>query len=144
MMNNIIRRIFIFAILVLYCYNNECSCAKLNNNTEVNKNNNTNKQIIRILSLDGGGTRGYIQAKFLELLCKEFNIKNLGEYFDLIVGTSIGGINTVALVHGMTPQDLIKFFRKKSPWIFTIRSKKDIFSNNASIPSNKPSSILPI
>lgn len=115
-------------------------------NDKVNNNSNKlqgshNKRVIRILSLDGGGTRGYIQAKFLELLCNEFGITNLGEYFDLIVGTSIGGINAVALANGMGPNDLIKFFRKTSPWIFTIRSKKDIFSNHASIPSNKPNKL---
>ena len=101
-------------------------------------NNDKNNKIVRILSLDGGGTRGYIQAKFLELFCKDAGINDLGEYFDLIAGTSIGGINAVAFASGMKPTDLVKFFREKSPWIFTIRNKKDIFSNNASIPSNTP------
>ena len=105
---------------------------------EVN-NNNSSKEIVKILSLDGGGTKGYSQVKFLDLFCKDTEITNLGEYFDVIAGTSVGGINAVACADGLSPNCMMNFFREKAPWIFTIRSKKDIFSRNASYPSNKPS-----
>lgn len=96
------------------------------------------KKMVRILSFDGGGTRGYAQVKFLDKLCKENNIKDISMYFDLMAGTSIGALNAALLASGMQPKEIMKFFRKVSPWIFTIRSIKDIFSNNASVPSNKP------
>jgi uncharacterized protein len=59
---------------------------------------NTSK--IRILSIDGGGIRGIIPAAIIEYL--ETRIKvvtgnsqaKIGEYFDLIAGTSTGGILT--------------------------------------------------
>ena len=103
----------------------------------VNPSNLSSKPV-KILSLDGGGTRGYVQAKFLELFCKDAGISNLGEYFDLIAGTSVGGINAVAFASGMTPKNMIDFFREKTPWIFTVRSITDMFDDETSIPSNKP------
>ena len=55
-------------------------------------------RVVRILSIDGGGIRGVIPAKILihvESLLKEYS-KNpnakIGDYFDLIAGTSTGGI----------------------------------------------------
>ena len=108
-----------------------------NNQTEI-KQNNSSQKLVRILSLDGGGTRGYAQAKFLELFCEDTGISNLGEYFDVVAGTSVGGINAVGLANGTTPRSMMDFFREKTPWVFTVRSACDIFSNNASYPSNKP------
>ena len=139
------RHVLIFTVFLCCC--TSAGSSNINNNKKIVVSKNTiknklkNKQIIRILSLDGGGTRGYIQVKFLEKFCQEVGIENLGEYFDLIVGTSIGGITAVLLADGMKPTDLIKFFREKSPWIFTIRSIQDIFSDNVSIPSNKPNKL---
>ena len=51
----------------------------------------------KILSLDGGGVKGYLSVLMLEKLEKglqrKFNdTKAIGERFDLIVGTSTGGI----------------------------------------------------
>ena len=133
----------LFVILILCCNTN---ANQSNNDSNNNKNNNNStqqksKKAVRILSLDGGGTRGYIQAKFLELLCNEYNIKNLSKYFDIIVGTSVGGLNTILITHGITPSKLIEFYRNITPWIFTIRSIKDIFSNNTTITSNKPNTL---
>jgi len=98
---------------------------------------------IRILSLEGGGTRGYIQSAFLKMFCKEAEITNIGEYFDLIAGTSIGGLNAVAFASGYTTDYCCNFFREEAPWIFTVRTVKDVltFSNNASIPSHKPNKL---
>ena len=96
------------------------------------------KEVVKILALDGGGTRAYLQTKFLEKFCEDANIDNIGEYFDIIAGTSAGALNAVALASNVTPTDMMTFYREKAPWIFTVRSIKDIFRNNASIPSNKP------
>jgi patatin-like phospholipase/acyl hydrolase len=69
------------------------------------------KKLKRILSLDGGGIRGILTGKVLEALEDKLNkhyIKKhgqarekpirLGEYFDLIAGTSTGGILTCMLL----------------------------------------------
>ena len=100
--------------------------------------NDDKNKIVRILSLDGGGTRIYSQAKFLEYFCNDAKIDDLGEYFDIIAASSSGSISAVALANGMNPADLMTFAKEKTPWIFTVRSPRDIFSNNASYPSNKP------
>ena len=57
-------------------------------------------RVIRVLSIDGGGIRGIIPAKILirvEELLREYsqdqNAK-IGDFFDLIAGTSTGGIIT--------------------------------------------------
>ncbi len=55
---------------------------------------------IRILSLDGGGIRGILPATILnyleqELRSREGNEVRLGDYFDLFVGTSTGGILSI-------------------------------------------------
>ena len=99
-------------------------------------NNDTIKNV-RILSLDGGGTRIYSQAKFLEYFCNDAGITDLGEYFDLIAGTSAGSICATAVANGMKPSDIVTFVKEKTPWVFTTRSILDMFSNNASYPSNK-------
>ncbi len=58
------------------------------------------KKKIRILSLDGGGMRGIIPATVLEYIEKKLqSISNnpnarLADYFDLMAGTSTGGILT--------------------------------------------------
>ena len=60
--------------------------------------NNPDTSKVRILSIDGGGIRGIIPARILVYV--EEQIKRLtgnpkariGEYFDMIAGTSTGGI----------------------------------------------------
>ncbi|KAK3629685.1 hypothetical protein LTR56_017891 [Elasticomyces elasticus] len=52
----------------------------------------------RILSLDGGGVKGLIQLEILELLEEKIGLNlPLRRFFDLIVGTSIGGITALGL-----------------------------------------------
>lgn len=56
----------------------------------------TNKKV-RILSLDGGGIRGIIPATIVEYIeseirRKEGDDKRIADYFDMIVGTSTGGL----------------------------------------------------
>lgn len=50
----------------------------------------------RILSIDGGGVRGIIAARILQAL-EEMANKPIHQMFDLIVGTSTGGIIALAL-----------------------------------------------
>jgi predicted acylesterase/phospholipase RssA len=102
----------------------------------------TSPKTVRILSLDGGGCRGYFSACFLERFLNQWGVPQdkIFEKFDVITGTSIGGIQALAYAKGVTPSLLKTFFTEKSPWIFTIRSAQDVVSgsNNASQPSNRP------
>ena len=52
-------------------------------------------ELKKILSVDGGGIRGIIPGQIMVEIEKEFKIK-ISDYFDLLAGTSTGGILTCA------------------------------------------------
>jgi patatin-like phospholipase/acyl hydrolase len=66
------------------------------------------KKTIQILSIDGGGIRGYIPALILEKLSKLLKEKsgngNLASVFDLIAGTSSGALTAL----GIASPDIIE------------------------------------
>ncbi|KFK40701.1 hypothetical protein AALP_AA2G030000 [Arabis alpina] len=96
-----------------------------------NKNNPPSYgKLITILSLDGGGIRGIIAGvvlAYLENQLQELDGKDvrLADYFDVIAGTSTGGLITAMLT---TPdltgrpkfaaKDIVPFYLKHSPKIF--------------------------
>lgn len=67
---------------------------------------------IRILELDGGGERGYLSLNFFEKFVQEWGIDptKIAENFDVICGTSIGGIMGLAFGLGLTPAQISPFF----------------------------------
>ncbi len=96
---------------------------------------------VRVLSLDGGGVRGYLSLKFLQRFIQQWGIKSdeLWKYFDVITGTSIGGIQALGYAYGRSPEYLEPFFRDQAKRVFTIRSILDIGQCNTSYDSNRPS-----
>lgn len=95
------------------------------------------KNKIKVLTLDGGGVRGYLSAKILfnleTLLNDEKNENiNIGQRFDLIVGTSTGGIIACALSIGKSAQEIFELYETLIPKVFTPISKgycKNKYSN---------------
>lgn len=86
----------------------------------------------KILSLDGGGSRGYLSAKILANMENYLNKKDnqeipIGQRFDFIAGTSTGGIIALALAIGKTAKDIEKLYYKNIPEIFG--KKQKYFSN---------------
>jgi hypothetical protein len=79
----------------------------------------------RVLSLDGGGMRGLYTATVLDTLAQHFAARrrisalDIGKGFDLIVGTSTGGILAAALAHGQPLQRVMNLYRVEGPKIFT-------------------------
>ena len=79
----------------------------------------------RVLSLDGGGMRGTYTATYLDRIggafAKRQGIKKLdvGAAFDLIVGTSTGGIIACALVAGIPLSDIVDLYVTHGPKIFS-------------------------
>ncbi len=71
----------------------------------------------QILSLDGGGIKGLFSAAVLAHLEEDFDVK-ISDHFDLIVGTSTGGIIALGLGIGMTPREIMQFYISKGPKIF--------------------------
>jgi patatin-like phospholipase/acyl hydrolase len=71
----------------------------------------------KILAIDGGGIKGVFPAAFLASVEKSVG-KPIGEYFDLIVGTSTGGIIALGLGLGLTAEQILGFYEEYGPAIF--------------------------
>ncbi len=71
----------------------------------------------RILSIDGGGIKGVFPASFLATIEDTIG-SNVADYFDLIVGTSTGGIIALGLGLGMSAKEILKFYDDYGPRIF--------------------------
>lgn len=72
----------------------------------------------RILTIDGGGIKGVFPAAFLATI--EDSIEDsIANYFDLIVGTSTGGIIALGLGLGFSAQELLSFYEEHGPSIFS-------------------------
>jgi len=80
---------------------------------------------LHILSLTGGGFKGLYSARILEMLENESG-KKINQLFDLIAGTSIGGIIALAASYGIPMADVVKLFKDNGTEIFpsNIRSGK--------------------
>jgi patatin-like phospholipase/acyl hydrolase len=73
----------------------------------------------RILSIDGGGIRGILPAAILaELEDRYLGGKSAGDYFDLITGTSTGGIIALGLSIGKTAKSILDLYVTDGPKIF--------------------------
>ncbi|ALJ04883.1 patatin [Pseudalgibacter alginicilyticus] len=90
-----------------------------------------NKKKFKILSIDGGGIKGVFPAMFLMLLEDELKNRSDGktkiyQHFDLITGTSTGGIIAIALALGISAKEIYnlyldnakKIFGNKKPFFF--------------------------
>lgn len=66
-------------------------------------------QIRRILTIDGGGIKGVFPASFLASIEDSIGDK-ISNYFDLIVGTSTGGIIALALGMGLSSKEILEFY----------------------------------
>ena len=82
---------------------------------------------VKILSLNGGGVRGLFTInvlaeveRIIEQKTGQKDVK-VGEYFDLITGTSIGGILALGLAAGKSARELEGVFREQAPLIFPPR-----------------------
>lgn len=73
--------------------------------------------MFRILSLDGGGIKGAFTASALAAFEEEIKAP-VGDYFDLIAGTSTGGILALGLGHRIPAATIRDFYRDKGPTIF--------------------------
>ena len=71
----------------------------------------------QILSIDGGGIKGLFSAAFLAKFEEDLKIRII-DHFDLIVGTSTGGIIALGLGLGLSPKQLVEFYFKEGPRIF--------------------------
>lgn len=71
----------------------------------------------KILTIDGGGIRGVFPAAFLAKLEERLDAP-IASYFDLIAGTSTGGIIAIGLGLGLTAAEILKLYEMQGPTIF--------------------------
>jgi hypothetical protein len=70
-----------------------------------------------VLCIDGGGIKGVFPASFLATIEESLG-RPVADYFDLIVGTSTGGIIALGLGLGLSAGDLQRFYEERGPAIF--------------------------
>jgi patatin-like phospholipase/acyl hydrolase len=71
----------------------------------------------RVLAIDGGGVRGVLPASFLATVEEQIG-RSPADYFDLIIGTSTGGIIALGLGSGLSAQAIRDFYITRGPRIF--------------------------
>ncbi|MBW4598513.1 MAG: patatin-like phospholipase family protein [Calothrix sp. FI2-JRJ7] len=81
------------------------------------QSSNTRENVFKILSIDGGGIKGIYSAKILERFEKKFNCR-IADHFDLICGTSTGGLIALALSLKIPASLLTQFYYRKGEVIF--------------------------
>jgi len=90
----------------------------------------------KILSIDGGGMRGIIPARFLcemedQLIREGTDDPRLCDYFDLICGTSTGGIIAIGLALGMKSKDILELYKQHGSNIFKKQNKVKVLIQNS-------------
>lgn len=84
-------------------------------------------QLLQVLALDGGGLRGIFTAATLAAWEEDFDT-SITDHFDLIVGTSTGGIIALALGLGMSPADVLSIYIRHGDLIFPPRGRSRLRS----------------
>src|SRR5689334_34925 len=75
-----------------------------------------------VLSIDGGGVRGIFAAAVLASLERDTGTR-VADHFDLVVGTSTGGIIALGLGVGMSPEEILALYLDNADSIFPARRR---------------------
>lgn len=77
----------------------------------------SNPKILKILSIDGGGIKGLYSASVLAVLENHFE-KKVIDCFDLICGTSTGGLIALALSIDLSAKEVVEIYKENANLIF--------------------------
>src|SRR5260370_37844615 len=78
--------------------------------------------VCRILSLDGGGAKGFYTLGVLNEIEAMIKPRHLCEHFDLIFGTSTGAIIAALLALGYKVNDVHGLYKKHVPTVMGCRT----------------------
>lgn len=81
----------------------------------------------RILTIDGGGLKGAMPAAFLAEV-EETSGQRIVDNFDLIAGTSTGGIIALGLAAGLPAAQILDFYVTRGPRIFDQEPGEGMFA----------------
>ncbi|KAL8199355.1 hypothetical protein R6Q57_012923 [Mikania cordata] len=113
--------------------------------TNGNPTNVGEANFVTVLSIDGGGVRGIVPATvltFLEYKLQEIDGPNarIADYFDVIAGTSTGGLMTTMLAAPneqnrpmFAAKDITRFYYEHSPRIFPKLSRTKFMTSVAAL-----------
>lgn len=88
---------------------------------------NTEDKEFKILSIDGGGIKGLYSARILQQFEEKFNCC-ISDYFDLLCGTSTGGLIALAASLKIPMQQVCEFYELEGPNIFPEHKKYRFWS----------------
>lgn len=80
------------------------------------------KRPFKILCIDGGGIKGIFSAQVLAEFEEAFHTST-SEHFDLVCGTSTGGIIALGVAAGIPMKEVVQFYIDNGPQIFLQRWK---------------------
>jgi hypothetical protein len=89
------------------------------------------ERLFKVLSIDGGGTKGLYSAKIIEEIEREYKAA-ICDHFDLICGTSTGGLIALALSLRIPASRIVEFYQVDSGKIFPSRSIIEKWSRSIS------------
>lgn len=75
------------------------------------------KKTFKILSIDGGGIKGLYSATILKEFEEKFDC-HISDYFDMLCGTSTGGLIALALSLKIPAKNICDFYEFEGPKIF--------------------------
>lgn len=76
-----------------------------------------NEKTFKILCIDGGGIKGLYSATILQHLEEQYNCR-ISDHFDMLCGTSTGGLIALALSLKIPAAEIVRFYREEGGNIF--------------------------
>ena len=114
------RKCVVTRVMLLGPENKVIVCPFCKQKADVAFHSQQDGQGFRLLSLDGGGIRGIIEVLVLKHLEEVFAPLRITSLFDLIIGTSAGGLISMALLHGIPLSHLESLLQEMSEQIFSV------------------------
>jgi hypothetical protein len=75
------------------------------------------EKTFKVLCIDGGGIKGLYSATILQHLEEQYNC-SISDHFDMLCGTSTGGLIALALSLKIPAADIVRFYREEGGNIF--------------------------
>lgn len=85
------------------------------------------KKVYKILSIDGGGIKGLYSATILKHFEEKFNC-TISDYFDMLCGTSTGGLIALAASLKIPMETVCQFYEQEGKNIFPEYKKNKLLS----------------
>lgn len=97
--------------------------SQVSESDSANSLSSTPPKTFRVLSIDGGGIKGLYSAKILERFESTFDCR-LADYFDLVCGTSTGGLIALGISLNIPMQEISQFYCDEGSKIFPSKNAR--------------------